>query len=136
MKNERYIQSIKNNEEKNRMSPIIWLINPKYRKANNVIEIFEKENEFKLSNVETTPYHINKLKSLNTMQKNSRGKSLLQSLHRKAKEIKRILPKIEDINIIDKYSRLVFPLLFFIFNLLYWTFYFVQNSYLLGKKNF
>ena len=118
------------------MSPIIWLINPKYRKANNVIEIFEKENEFKLSNVETTPYHINKLKSLNTMQKNSRGKSLLQSLHRKAKEIKRILPKIEDINIIDKYSRLVFPLLFFIFNLLYWTFYFVQNSYLLGKKNF
>lgn len=60
---------------------------------------------------------------------------LWDSLQFKAKEFKRILPKVHDINIIDKYSRLIFPILFLFFNLCYWIFYFVQNTYVLTKNS-
>lgn len=57
-------------------------------------------------------------------------KKIWNSLTFKAKEIKRIIPTVKDINIIDKYSRLIFPNLFLCFNLCYWCFYFYQSTYL------
>lgn len=36
------------------------------------------------------------------------------------------LPKIKDVNIIDKYSRLVFPISFLAFNAGYWIFYVLE----------
>lgn len=33
------------------------------------------------------------------------------------------LPRINDVNCIDRYSRMVFPLLFVCFNVMYWVFY-------------
>lgn len=50
------------------------------------------------------------------------------SMKYKAKEIKKILPSLKDINAIDKYSRVIFPSLFMIFNVGYWCFYYVQSS--------
>lgn len=37
--------------------------------------------------------------------------------------IKRKIPTIKDVNIIDKNSRLIFPISFMIFNISYWLFY-------------
>ena len=34
-----------------------------------------------------------------------------------------ILPKIKDVNLIDKYSRIVFPASFAVFNVIYWSIY-------------
>ncbi|CAH1159699.1 unnamed protein product [Phaedon cochleariae] len=40
--------------------------------------------------------------------------------------IKSSMPKITDVNVIDKYSRVIFPVTFMIFNIGYWSFYFFE----------
>lgn len=45
---------------------------------------------------------------------------VIQSLK---KSLTKSIPKIRDINIIDKYSRVIFPVSFIIFNAIYWCFY-------------
>ncbi|KAG1652046.1 Gamma-aminobutyric acid receptor subunit beta-like [Nymphon striatum] len=50
-------------------------------------------------------------------------KKVLQSIRRGASAIKNSMPKIKDINVIDKYSRVVFPISFIIFNAVYWCYY-------------
>ena len=46
------------------------------------------------------------------------------------------LPTIHDVNCIDRYSRLVFPLLFLCFNVLYWIFYlFIKKDSWHLKRN-
>ncbi|XP_046673053.1 gamma-aminobutyric acid receptor subunit beta-like [Homalodisca vitripennis] len=60
--------------------------------------------------------------------RNSRGPAkprLLHAFKRGASVIKASMPKIKDVNIIDKYSRVVFPVSFLLFNLGYWVFYVV-----------
>ena len=59
----------------------------------------------------------------NDSLKRSRSLQMLQSAIRRS--IKLItLPKIRDVNIVDRYSRVVFPVVFIIFNTFYWSFYF------------
>lgn len=53
---------------------------------------------------------------------------LLHAFKRGASVIKASMPKIKDVNIIDKYSRVVFPVSFLMFNLGYWVFYVVWGS--------
>ncbi|XP_037073518.1 gamma-aminobutyric acid receptor subunit beta-like [Pollicipes pollicipes] len=48
---------------------------------------------------------------------------MLTSLRRGASAIGRSLPRIRDVNSIDKYSRVVFPVSFVLFNVGYWCFY-------------
>nr|WMV64441.1 GABA-gated anion channel LCCH3 subunit [Pardosa pseudoannulata] len=48
---------------------------------------------------------------------------VLKSLKRGASAIKATLPKIKDVNSIDKFARVVFPGSFLLFNSIYWCFY-------------
>ena len=38
------------------------------------------------------------------------------------------MPKIKDVNVIDKYSRIIFPLSFMLFNAAYWIFYVLPSA--------
>jgi len=57
--------------------------------------------------------------------KNSKKGKLKVSNHLKksTSAIRSFIPKIKDVNIIDKYSRVVFPVSFLLFNIAYWWFY-------------
>jgi gamma-aminobutyric acid receptor subunit beta len=48
---------------------------------------------------------------------------MLNAIKKSASVIKASIPKIKDVNIIDKYSRVVFPISFMAFNAGYWLFY-------------
>ncbi|XP_025994881.1 gamma-aminobutyric acid receptor subunit beta-like isoform X1 [Solenopsis invicta] len=49
---------------------------------------------------------------------------MLHALRRGASVLRVSMPKIKDVNVIDKYSRIIFPVSFMLFNAVYWTFYF------------
>ncbi|XP_063636283.1 gamma-aminobutyric acid receptor subunit beta-like isoform X1 [Cydia splendana] len=54
----------------------------------------------------------------------STGKpKMIHALRRGASVIKASMPKIRDVNVIDTYSRVIFPVSFLIFNAVYWVFY-------------
>ncbi|XP_050362902.1 gamma-aminobutyric acid receptor subunit beta-like isoform X1 [Nymphalis io] len=59
--------------------------------------------------------------------KNSRNSTnkpkMIHALKRGATVIKASMPKIRDVNVIDTYSRVIFPICFLIFNGVYWVFY-------------
>ena len=51
-------------------------------------------------------------------------RKFVQAMRKRAKELEKCLPDIrKDVNIIDKYSRVAFPVSFIIFNIMYWGFY-------------
>ena len=62
-------------------------------------------------------------KNPNNVQKR---KKVINNIKKKAKEIRSKIPTVKDVNKIDKYSRLVFPSLFIVFNACYWCFYLLQ----------
>ncbi|XP_046143506.1 gamma-aminobutyric acid receptor subunit beta-like isoform X2 [Osmia bicornis bicornis] len=49
---------------------------------------------------------------------------VLHAIRRGASVLRISMPKIKDVNIIDKYSRVIFPVSFMLFNTIYWVFYF------------
>ncbi|XP_044728795.1 gamma-aminobutyric acid receptor subunit beta-like [Chrysoperla carnea] len=49
---------------------------------------------------------------------------MFHALRRGASVLKASMPKIKDVNVIDKYSRIIFPVSFMLFNAGYWIFYF------------
>lgn len=51
---------------------------------------------------------------------------LLHQLKRGTSAVKAALPRIKDVNIIDKYSRVIFPVTFLLFNVAYWCFYVLE----------
>lgn len=56
--------------------------------------------------------------------KNKHRKSrFINQLKRGTSAMKSVIPKIKDVNVIDKYSRLIFPVSFLLFNVAYWCFY-------------
>lgn len=56
---------------------------------------------------------------------NNRPK-MLHAIKRGASVIKASIPKIKDVNVIDKYSRVIFPVSFAAFNAGYWIFYVLE----------
>ncbi|CAG9803061.1 unnamed protein product [Chironomus riparius] len=55
--------------------------------------------------------------------KNSHRPKMLHALKRGASVLRASIPTIKDVNIIDKYSRVIFPVSFLAFNVGYWVFY-------------
>lgn len=51
---------------------------------------------------------------------------VFHAIRRGASVLKASIPKIKDVNIIDKYSRMVFPVSFLAFNAGYWIFYVIE----------
>ncbi|KAF5269789.1 hypothetical protein FQA39_LY08570 [Lamprigera yunnana] len=51
---------------------------------------------------------------------------VFHALRKGASALKASMPKIKDVNVIDKYSRIVFPVTFLLFNVGYWAFYFFE----------
>ncbi len=65
------------------------------------------------------------LRRSGSSEKASRSR-LINSLKKGTSTIKTALPRIKDVNIIDKYSRVVFPVSFLVFNIAYWCFYVME----------
>lgn len=65
----------------------------------------------------------------------STGKpKMMHALRRGASVIKASMPKIRDVNVIDTYSRVIFPVCFLMFNAVYWVFYVIDwTMYYLSK---
>ena len=63
----------------------------------------------------------------NGHRKDRKRTRLLNQLKKGAGVIKSSLPKIKDVNVIDKYSRVVFPVSFILFNVAYWCFYVIDD---------
>ena len=57
-----------------------------------------------------------------------RNRRVWVNIRQRAKDIKSKMPQVKDVNNIDKYSRLMFPLLFLIFNAWYWVYYSVLSQ--------
>lgn len=57
-----------------------------------------------------------------------RNRRVWVNIRQRAKDIKSKMPQVKDVNNIDKYSRLMFPLLFVIFNAWYWVYYSVLSQ--------
>lgn len=60
---------------------------------------------------------------LRNTRANANRPRVLHALRKGASAIKASMPKIKDVNVIDKYSRIIFPVSFLIFNSVYWVFY-------------
>lgn len=58
--------------------------------------------------------------------RNSHRPKMLHALKRGASVIRASIPKIKDVNIIDEYSRVIFPVAFLLFNVGYWVFYVIE----------
>ncbi|GFY61171.1 gamma-aminobutyric acid receptor subunit beta-like [Trichonephila inaurata madagascariensis] len=58
-----------------------------------------------------------------TRMEYSRRPRVIQALKRRANALRASVPRIKDVNKIDKYSRVIFPVSYLIFNAIYWCFY-------------
>ena len=63
------------------------------------------------------------VKSFNRRPRQRRVRQLFNYLRTHTRSIGHRLPHIRDVNDIDKWSRLLFPLLFILFNAAYWPYY-------------
>nr|WQM40871.1 gamma-aminobutyric acid type A neuroreceptor beta subunit [Ruditapes philippinarum] len=70
-----------------------------------------------------TPNSLLRRRNGNLVQK----RKLLSTVKQTAKILKPKLPVVRDVNVIDKYARLLFPLLFIVFNITYWGYYLIKQ---------
>jgi hypothetical protein len=121
------------NQEIRRYSPLPWLYTVNRQRKQS------QSNEISLQHISSLSNNNNNNKEdtligngligkmnmarLNRRNQSRHTKRMLNALKMK----KKILPSVTDINIIDSYSRIIFPALFLLFNLGYWTFYLIQS---------
>lgn len=67
-------------------------------------------------------YNMGATQKQRRLQKNR----LMANFKRGTSVVKSVIPRIKDVNIIDKYSRVIFPVSFLLFNLAYWCFYVIE----------
>lgn len=58
-----------------------------------------------------------------TTLRHRRKHPMVRKLKRTARQAIKMIPEIEDFSKIDRYSRIIFPVSFLVFNVLYWLFY-------------
>lgn len=78
--------------------------------------------DYRVSIADTTPRQ-RRQSGFTVRGTNPRNKRVWVNIRQRAKDIKSRIPEVKDVNNIDKYSRLMFPLLFVIFNAWYWAYY-------------
>ena len=69
------------------------------------------------------PNSVLKRRNISNVQR----RKILSTVKQKAKNLKPKLPTVSDVNVIDKYARLLFPLLFVVFNISYWGYYLIKQ---------
>lgn len=67
-------------------------------------------------------YSIGNRRRSSNLRGRERPPKVMDSIKKSIKQVK-VIPKIRDINAIDRYSRIIFPFTFVIFNVFYWSFY-------------
>ncbi|CRL04827.1 CLUMA_CG017880, isoform A [Clunio marinus] len=104
-----------------RMSPIASLRNRQYPvDASDNLDLAKFPPSFRItrsygSSVRTGLRH--------RAARNNHRPKMLHAIKRGASVIRASIPKIKDVNIIDEYSRVIFPVAFLAFNVGYWVFY-------------
>ncbi|KAA0198222.1 hypothetical protein HAZT_HAZT002908 [Hyalella azteca] len=63
-------------------------------------------------------------RSLSSLNKQLSQRKLIDTICKGTAKAKASIPKLTDVNVIDKYSRVFFPISFMIFNIGYWGFYY------------
>ncbi|XP_046354097.1 gamma-aminobutyric acid receptor subunit beta-like [Haliotis cracherodii] len=110
-----------------RMSPVMGIRNNQTFTADVEAEGAEPPNLRMAPSIPRTyvshgylPSNLVRRRNSNSQPKKRR---LFSNFKQKAKSIKVKIPRVQDVNTIDKYSRLMFPLLFLAFNGTYWVVY-------------
>ncbi|XP_065075385.1 gamma-aminobutyric acid receptor subunit beta-like [Ochlerotatus camptorhynchus] len=112
-----------------RMSPIASLRNRHYANTTSstgadAVDLAKFPPSFRISR----PYGSS-TRSSGLRYRGNRGHNrpkMLHAIKRGASVIKASIPKIKDVNVIDKYSRVIFPVSFAAFNAGYWIFYVLE----------
>jgi len=63
-----------------------------------------------------------------------RRNRVMAALIEQVRAIERRIPSVNDVSKIDKYSRVIFPSLFVVFNSCYWSFYLLQAQWRYGGR--
>ncbi|CAH0560461.1 unnamed protein product [Brassicogethes aeneus] len=114
-----------------RMSPIASIRN-RHNSKNNATSAVDPSKfppSFRISR--STGYTYNYRPQPGLRYRGNRGNpvhkpKVLHAIRKGALVLKASMPKIKDVNVIDKYSRIVFPVTFMLFNAGYWLFYFFE----------
>ncbi|XP_074650447.1 gamma-aminobutyric acid receptor subunit beta-like [Tubulanus polymorphus] len=114
-----------------RMSPILSLRNKQnYNFDENSVRVtptYRMPTMVPRASYPVRPGHSQLIKRRNQSNFQKR-KRVFSQIKRRAQEIRRKIPVVRDVNKIDKYSRLVFPSLFILFNMCYWCFYLIKDK--------
>jgi gamma-aminobutyric acid receptor subunit beta len=108
-----------------RMSPIASLRNRNYASgASDNLDLAKFPPSFRI----TRAYGSTSARAglRHRAARNSHRPKMLHALKRGASVIRASMPKIKDVNIIDEYSRVIFPVAFMLFNIGYWGFYVLE----------
>lgn len=107
-----------------RMSPIASLRNRHYASgASDNLDLAKFPPSFRI----TRSYGTTVRTGLrHRAARNSHRPKMLHAIKRGASVIRASMPKIKDVNIIDEYSRVIFPVAFLMFNVGYWVFYVIE----------
>ena len=107
------------------MSPIASLRNRNYAsEASENLDLAKFPPSFRITRTYSTSGRSPGLR--HRAARNNHRPKMLHAIKRGASVIRASMPKIKDVNIIDEYSRVIFPVAFLAFNVGYWVFYVVE----------
>lgn len=108
-----------------RMSPIASLRNRNYAsETSDNLDLAKFPPSFRITRSYTNSARSSGLR--HRAARNSHRPKMLHAIKRGASVIRASMPTIKDVNIIDEYSRVIFPVAFLAFNVGYWVFYVVE----------